>query len=79
MAIRHHNRDIPPLPSSIPSNPNKPTSRELINLRPRPTIQMQRNPVPFLPRFITMPQYRRVVPSNLRRACPVRRRAVEVL
>lgn len=78
LTIRHRHRHLLSLLGIAP-DPNKPTRRKLINLTPRPRIQMQRDPVAFLLRLPRVSQHRRVIPANLRATRPLGRRTIKVL
>lgn len=72
--VRLHQRDL----VSIPPHPDKRRRRELIDLRPRPTIQVQGDAEPLRRGARAMPQHRRIVAPDLRGPGALGRGAVKV-
>ena len=79
LAVRHHERDVLAVTICVAFHANEARGGELIDLAPRLRIQVQRNPVPLLPRFLAPAQHRRIISAHLRGPRAFRRRAIEVL
>ena len=76
LAVRHHDRLLVPL---CILDSNESTGAELVNLAPRPTVQMQCDSEPFVPSSFTESQHRRIVSAHLGGSRTLWRRAVKVL